>query len=143
MRTLEELRAWVASAPAGTTVPVESLNELLAEEVSAPAPGTAGPALVEDETAADSWRIKLWAVPSETRLGVLELSEALGRSRGWVYRAIASHRYRSRSKPGERKPCDRIPNPHPLPHKRLDGRLVFEAGQVRRWLEAHETSSRK
>lgn len=69
-----------------------------------------------------SWREKLWTVLPETRIGVRELAEAVNRSRDWVYRHTSA-------KAG---PDDR------LPHRKLDGELVFVAEEVREWIRGHE-----
>jgi len=67
------------------------------------------------------WAEKLWTCPPETRLGVRELAEAIGRPRSWVYRHTSPR--------GDLAP---------IPHGRLDGLLVFTAGAVRDWLRANE-----
>ena len=64
-----------------------------------------------------SWRERLWTCHPETRLGVEELCEALGRSKAFVYRHT-----RAKS----------------IPHRRLDGELVFVAGEIRAWLNDQE-----
>ena len=69
-----------------------------------------------------TWRERLWLVPAETRLGVAELCEALDRSPSWAYR-------RTGPKADE-----------PLPHRLLDGQLVFLAGEIRHWIRTHEES---
>jgi predicted DNA-binding transcriptional regulator AlpA len=68
-----------------------------------------------------SWAEKIWTCPPETRLGVRELAEAVGRPRSWVYRHASPR--------GDLAP---------MPHRRLDGLLVFTAGEVRDWLRANE-----
>jgi hypothetical protein len=68
-----------------------------------------------------SWAEKLWTCPAETRLGVRQLAEAVGRPPSWVYRHA--------SPKGDLAP---------IPHRRLDGLLVFTAGEVRTWLQANE-----
>jgi hypothetical protein len=110
-------RRWLRTAPPGTLVPVEAVRHLVdgpaPEEVE---PSTEGPV----ELAPRPWRVLLWEVPAETRLGVEEVLEAVGRPRSWVYR---------RTGPSAR---DRIP------HRRLDGALVFLAGELRAWLRDRE-----
>ena len=69
------------------------------------------------------WGVLLWQVPAETRIGVVELCEAVGRPKSWVYRHTADD--------GD---CPR------LPHRKMDGSLVFVVGEVRRWLEEHEVT---
>lgn len=68
-------------------------------------------------TAPPSWRERLWDCPADTRLGVLEICEALGRSKAFVYRL-------TRTKD--------------IPHRKLDGELVFRAGDIRAWVQQRE-----
>lgn len=70
-----------------------------------------------------TWRERLWTCPPDTRLAVPELTEALGRSADWVYRAVNAKNANERGR-------------DPLPCSRLDGVLVFTAGAVREWLRA-------
>jgi predicted DNA-binding transcriptional regulator AlpA len=115
--TLDELATWAASAPAGTLVPVEHLRECLAvRSHEALEAASASPALV-------TWRERLWTVPAETRLGVRELGEALGRPRSWVYR-------HSSKRSGLAL----------LPFRKLDGELVFLAGEIRTWITRNEVT---
>lgn len=67
------------------------------------------------------WSALLWLVPGETRIGIRELCEAVGRPRSWVHRHTA-----------ERGNCQR------LPHRLMDGRLIFVAEELRQWLLQHE-----
>lgn len=89
------------------------------------------------EPPADTWRERLWTCPDETRLGVREIAEAVGRPPSWVYRAVSPHRY-ERAKDGTRRKVRRLEQP--LPCERLDGKLVFRAGRVRSWIEARSGS---
>ena len=66
------------------------------------------------------WRVLLWTVDPETRIGRDELLEAVGRPPSWLYRHTAE------------EATDRIP------HRKLDGQLVFVVGEVRRWLRERE-----
>lgn len=122
MLTLAERLRRVADAlPDGSSVvlPVADIRAWLAQEpTSAP---DAAPVPSEPET----WRTRLWSVPDSTRLGVVEVCEALGRSRDWVYRAVSEKRADAHGR-------------DPLPCSRLDGCLSFTAGAVRRWLESSE-----
>ena len=112
---LAALLEWLQSAPPGTTIPAASLAETLATVTSAaPAP----PA----EPLMHTWREKLWLVPGETRLGVREAAEAIGRPVSWVYRRTGEKSAKA-----------------PLPHRKLDGEIVFTAGELRAWLKGHET----
>jgi hypothetical protein len=111
---LATLLEWLRSAPPGTTIPAASLAETLASVTSAvPA--------VPPEPLTHTWREKLWLVPGETRLGVREAAEAIGRPVSWVYRRTGEKSAKA-----------------PLPHRKLDGELVFTAGDLRTWLDGHE-----
>ena len=68
-----------------------------------------------------TWRERLWTVPAETRIGVAELCEALGRTRSWCYRHTSE-------KAGY----------VPLPHRKMDGELVFLVGEIRAFIRDHE-----
>jgi hypothetical protein len=65
-----------------------------------------------------SWRERLWTCDPNVRLGVVELAEALGRSKAFVYRLT-----RQRA----------------ITFRKLDGVLTFRAGDVRIWLPKRET----
>ena len=85
------------------------------------------PALVVengDDRAHQTWRERLWTVVPATRLGVQELSEALGRSAHFVYRRTSSK--------ADQNGC------RPIPHRKLAGELVFVVGEIRRWIEEEE-----
>ena len=98
--TVSSLRAW--------------LDDVSRDPAEHNEPGAAPASAVD-------WRERLWVVPAETRLGVTELCEALGRSRSWVYRHT-----------GKCNPEDR------MPHRLLEGSLVFVVGEVRTWVREHE-----
>ena len=66
------------------------------------------------------WRSRIWSCPPETRLGVREVAEALGRGPDFVYRAVSP------------KSVLR------LPHAKMGGELVYTAGAVRAWIQAVE-----
>lgn len=91
---------------------VAEFARLVAHEIGAPVPVA---------TAELSWRERLWSAPEETRLGVAELSEALGRPESWVYRHCSS-------KSGLEL----------LPHRKMDGANVFLVGEIRAWIRDHE-----
>lgn len=116
IRNAAELRSWLASAPPGTTVPAASLLPLLEAE-----PVELAPVPTSTEPAPSTWRERLWIVPAETRLGMREAMEALDRGRSWM------HEHMSESRGVDR-----------LPHSKLDGALVFKAGELRAWLRDHE-----
>lgn len=73
-----------------------------------------------DQAPEPTWRERLWRGPTETRIGVSELVEALGVSESWIYS-------RTRSDADPR-----------LPHSKLGGNLVFKVGEVRAWVRDHE-----
>lgn len=112
--TLEELDAFVRSAPPGTLLPASTVADSLADR--APSRNDTPVA-----TAAASWRERLWTVTAETRLDVEQLSEAIGRPRSWIYRHTSAKSDRPR-----------------LPHRKLDGQLTFLAGEIRHWIERNE-----
>ena len=116
MKSVAEFVVWLRGAPPGTTLSAESVLAVL--EADAPPQFAASIAPVSSLI---SWRERLWTVPPETRLGVIELSEALGRAKSWTYR----HTSRRSGLPR-------------IPHRRLDGELVFVAGEVRAWIADHE-----
>lgn len=118
------LRAYGAAAQA-------DVAEKLAEELEqALGPGAVPIAAAESsqapaaQLAVIGWREKLWACPAETRLGVRELAEALGRPKSFVYRLTSITAARA--------------GKTPLPHRKLDGELVFVAAEIRAWLSAQE-----
>ena len=112
---LADLLTWLRSAPPGTTIPAASLVETITHVASTLPVAPAEPLLL-------TWRERLWLVPAETRLGVREAAEAIGRPVSWVYRRT-----------GEKS------SKAPLPHRKLDGEIVFVAGELRAWIEGHET----
>ncbi len=126
MRSASGTSGWTASNRKGpsSTVAIGSCMQLATllspgesrslAPVPAPAP--------TNGTAPADWRECLWTCPEETRLGVREVAEALGRTKSWVYRRT-----------GERSAKAR------LPHRKLDGELVFTAGELRKWIHGHET----
>jgi predicted DNA-binding transcriptional regulator AlpA len=114
-RTLNEIQTWLAHAPPGTLVPAELFARVLTSF-----PDGRLPDMVQQPA---SWRERLWIVPPETRLGVTELLEALGRTRSWLYRHTGPNSRRAR-----------------MPHRKLDGELLFLAGEVREWIIEQEVT---
>ena len=121
MRTEDRLRAAIEGLPEDSSVAftVSRIRTWLADENQGSVEAH-GPELAE--TLPVDWRERLWVVPAETRLGVTELCEALGRSRSWVYRHTGSCSQENRV----------------LPHRLLEGSLIFVAGEVRTWIREHE-----
>lgn len=116
--TLRDLHRWCSRAPEGTRLDARELAGILADIApeERPDPSEAEPVKPAEPT----WRERLWTVPAETRLGTVELAEGLGRPRSWIY---------SRTQADAEDP---------LPHRKLEGALVFTAGEVRAWLRDHE-----
>ncbi len=103
-------------------VPVGVLRALVAGETAS----DAAPAAEPVPPAEPSWRERLWTAPGETRIGKAEVCEALGRPESWLYRHTSK-----RSTTGE--------NAYPrIPHRRLEGELVFLVGELREWVREHE-----
>jgi hypothetical protein len=117
MRLLELLRRMPGSA----MLPVEWIVSQLEQEPVPVSDVEASP----PEPVPDTWRERVWLVPAQTRLGVQEVAEAIGRPVSFVYR-------RTSAKAAARGGYDL------LPHRRLDGELIFTAGEIRAWLEDHE-----
>jgi predicted DNA-binding transcriptional regulator AlpA len=64
-----------------------------------------------------SWRERLWTCHPDTRLGIEEVCEALGRSKSFV---------------------DRHTGASTIPHRKLDGELIFVTKELREWLRGRE-----
>lgn len=111
---LASLLEWLRNAPPNTSVDAAEIADRIAElmEVLDTAPL---------DTPEPTWREKLWTAPPETRIGREELLEALGRPASWLYRHTSP-----------KSECARIP------HRKLDGELVFVVGEVQQWLIEHE-----
>lgn len=119
--TLADLRRAAELLPAGAslTLPCEALRDLLATIPAAevkPIP----PAVTAASAA--TWREKLWTAPPDTRLGVRETAEALGRPVSFVYRGTSE-----KASAGDR-----------IPHRKLAGELTFVVGELRSWIRDHE-----
>lgn len=100
----------------------DEVARVLAEVLATPeVERTHGSAASEPQQQEGSWKARLWTVPAETRLNVNEVAEALGRTKSWVYRHTGVNA-------GSRR----------LPHRKLEGELVFVASEVREWIERHE-----
>lgn len=117
--TLPALIEWLGAAPPSTLISAGELYDTLTALAEVPFPASASGSTQPEADA--PWSARLWTVPTETRLGVTEAAEALGRPRSWVYRHT-----------GPAAGSERIP------HRKLDGSLVFVAGELRAWLRDHE-----
>lgn len=119
--SLPSLLAWLRAAPAGTVLSCNAVLDAL-EHIHQDA--TRPPDLDASEaraTNAPGWREKIWTVPAETRLGIIEAAEAVGRPRSFIYRRTSAKSCLSK-----------------IPHRKLDGGLVFLAGELRSWLASEE-----
>ena len=116
---LSEFMRWLEEAPPEALLPVRLV---LARMREASISVRTSSAVVHETT----WRERLWTAPVDTRLGVSELSEAMGRPKSWIYRHTSA-------KSGLEL----------LPHRRLDGVLVFVIGEIRQWLTQQEDSVMK
>ena len=105
-RTFSDLLIWLQASPPGTLVPVLAIVQALASAE----PDVQPPAAREHQ----SWRERLWTCDPQTRIGCVELAEAVGRSKSWVYRCT------SRKAKGPR-----------IPHRLLQGELIFIVGEIR------------
>lgn len=117
-KSLQQLRDWAASAPAGTLIVASELARVLEGAVEAAPADRLATAAPEPPT----WRERLWTCHADVRLGVNELCEALDRPESWVYRHTS--------------PASGLAR---LPHRKLDNALVFTAGEIRTWIQRNET----
>ena len=119
--TMAELVAWLRRAPSGTRLEASEVARILANVApESPTKHIDSPDQGTGRVEPSSWRERLWSVPAETRLGVVELAEALGRPKSFVYARTGA------------KADD------PIPHRKLEGVLVFAAGEVRAWIRDQE-----
>lgn len=128
MKTIAEITDWLAAAPAGSMLPAEALASMLRSvKERSPAPE---PAPKDAETPEVTWRERLWTAPPQTRIGVQELMEALGRPRSWIYRHTSP-------KAAKEAGHDL------LPYRKLEGELVFLVGEIRTWIIEQEDIMRR
>ncbi len=120
-KSLTDWLSWASRAPVGTHVDIGMLVPLLREAVElAPAP----PAETIDPGGLP-WTPLLWLVPAETRLNVDEAAKSLGRARSWIYKRTSAKALKESGAT-------------PLPHRVLEGCLVFTAGELRTWIRNTE-----
>ena len=116
---------WLERAPEGTMLSARAVADRIRElelddAVEDPEPVAPAAGADVEATPEPTWQTRLWLVPAETRLSAAEVCEAVGRSKDWLYRRTGTK-------------AD-----HRIPHRRLDGVLVFVAGEVREWIREHE-----
>lgn len=116
---LASLVAWLREAPASTTFSSDGVLELLEHLDGTPTGQLSVQAAAGGPTL--PWMILLWTAPPQTRIGVSELCEAVGRPKTWIYEHTS-----------RRGKCPR------LPHRKMDGQLLFVVGEIRTWLVEHE-----
>jgi hypothetical protein len=116
--TLAGFLEWLSVAPSGVMLSAEQTYQQLRAIADAEEPAAIPPTLPQEAT----WREKLWTVPTDTRMTVPDVAEAIGRPLSWVYR------HTSVKSAGEQR----------LPHRKMDGELLFVAGEIRAWLLDHE-----
>lgn len=117
VKRISDVVRWLEQAPPETMLPAHSVLALIREAVPE------GKNAAIELSPASTWRERLWSAPPETRLGVEELSDAIGRPKSWIYRHTSA-------KSGLEL----------LPHRRLDGALVFLVGEIRKWVAEHEAT---
>ena len=116
--SLRELLRWCLTAPAGTMLSAATVAAVL--EGIGTTEDSQGPREGEDhpQIDAESWAERIWLVPAERRLNTAETLEALGRGKSWLF--------------------ERLKGSDAIPHRKMDGQLVFTAGELRAWIRAHE-----
>ena len=111
LKSITALKQWLQTAPKGTTVDTRALLEIV----------NALPQELPAEARSIETPVVTWQVPHQTRLRVPEVAEALGRPVSFVYRHTSTRSGYST-----------------IPHRRLDGELVFVADDVREWIKCNE-----
>jgi hypothetical protein len=109
--SLAAVVAWLHEAPAGITLDRSTALAML--EPLLTTHGAAAPPT--PDIAPSTWKERIWGAPAETRIGVAEVAEAMGRSKSWVYHRVGQ-----------------------IPHRKLDGELVFVVGELRLWIRDNE-----
>lgn len=105
---------------ASVTLPVDIVRDWLKAEGRPTDEVPEEPPEPEEPDPVPTWRERLWVVPADTRIGVVELGDALNVSRSWIY---------SRT----RKEAE-----DPLPCRKLGDSLYFRVGEIRTWIREHE-----
>jgi hypothetical protein len=116
--TLGDVVTWLERAPAGTLVTTSAmLAQLRDVDTSVTMPATEPPVAGHPR----SWQERLWTAPADARLSVTDVAEAFGRPKSWVYRHTS--------------PASGLVL---IPYRKLDGELVFLAGEIRQWVKDRE-----
>lgn len=123
--SLAELLEWCRQSPSGTLLDAQEVGKIVDFALTEQGQVAQGVSTPESptktvESAPTDWREGIWTVPAETRLGVQEVAEALGKGKSWVY---------ERTGPSAEDP---------IPHRKLDGVNVFAAGELRAWIRSRE-----
>lgn len=116
------LREAVSGLPdeAQLTLPVSQIREWLETDRRPTEELSDEPPEPEEPDPVPTWRERLWVVPADTRIGVVELADALNVSKSWIYA-------RTRQEAEE-----------PLPCRKLGDSLYFRVGEIRTWIREHE-----
>ena len=131
-QTVQEVMAWCRAAPAGTQVDAAAIAELLRFVLEKePIDDGGHTEALSDARTGWTWRERIWVVPAETRLGVAELAEALGRPKSWVY--ARTHRYQGKGTARKERRREEL-----IPHRKMGGALAFTAGEIRTWIRLRE-----
>ena len=132
MRDVAEVVALIQRLPDGTTFTRAAVLKLCGAEVAGDAGSRAGEEAAS-VPAPPSWKEKLWTVPAQTRLGVAEISEALGKQPSAIHKLRAREkRDRAKGRPVDALPC----------RKAFDGTLTCTAGELRDWLDRTDKRQR-
>lgn len=105
---------------ASVTLPVDIVRDWLAAEGRPTDELSDEPPEPEEPDPVPTWRERLWVVPADTRIGVVELADALSVSKSWIYA-------RTRQEAEDSLPC-----------RKLGDSLYFRVGEIRTWIREHE-----
>ncbi len=111
------------SMPKGALIPVDSIVAELESHSSEERPNglaQVDPPISPETPPTKSWRTLLWDCPAEVRIGVSELCEAMGRPKSWCYKHTCAS------------------SANRIPHRLLDGALVFLVGEIREFIRENE-----
>lgn len=119
-RSLADFVDWLHLAPAGTKIEISALASQLTNLVTSRSE-VPGPSASPAKSRA-TWKERIWTCPPQTRLGISELAEAIGKSTSWIYKRTGP------SATDDKIPC-----------RRLSGELVFLADEIRTWISEVES----